>query len=210
MAKSSKTGAVRKAAVTAADARRTAKPASKIPGSKQGAGKPASVRPAAAKVAAPACEQPAREVFETLGRWHQELASAAQALTATGTKSAGTGAVQFAALLNRQKDMAEQVKASLSQFQNLIDTCERQLEAQAEAARHHQDGDGTPIGLEMPVQALQSFQQMALSNIGLWTKAAQDYQGLWLDAMQAWMPMPGMPGADDEATASGRKARRAD
>jgi hypothetical protein len=132
-------------------------------------------------------EQSAREVFETLTRWRGEVANAAEAMAETFARDAGESSSRFAALLVSQREMLEQIKTTLGQFQELLETCEKQLEAHAKAAGESKAG-GEQRPMEMPLHALQSFQQIALSNIGVWTKIAQDAQGLWLGAMQLWVP----------------------
>lgn len=135
-----------------------------------------------------AAEQSAREVFETLTRWQGEVANAAEAMAGSIAQDAGEGTSRFASLLTSQRQMLEQIKLTLGQFQDLLETCEKQLEEQAKAAKE-KAGEAKPM--EMPLDALQSFQKLALSNIGVWTKIAQDAQGMWLGAMQIWVPKTG-------------------
>ena len=132
-------------------------------------------------------EKSAREVFESLTRWQGEVATAAEEMVGKLSETdAQEGMTRFSSLLSNQRQLLEQIKTTLSQFQELLESCEKQLEAQAKGTGDKAGGVQRPA--EMPLHALQSFQQIALSNIGVWTKIAQDAQGLWLGAMQLWVP----------------------
>lgn len=135
----------------------------------------------------------AREVFATLARWRGEVAHAAEAMTVDCARNAGqAGAAEMAKLLAGQRQVLSQIESTLAQVQDLIARAEKQLEESAKA----EGGEARlPLGFNvgMPLtaslQALQIMQSMSASNISLWAKAAQDAQGMWLDAVQAMMPV---------------------
>ena len=149
----------------------------------------------------PTGREAATAVLESLAQWRDEMGKAVKTITAEPAKS---GAHQLAALLGGQRQVLEQVKASLTQMQRMIEASEAELKQPG--------GTGASTGMALPppvaalvptsaavvqapieasmapVTAIWSMQKAAVSNFGVWAKAAQDYQGMWFGAMQSMVP----------------------
>lgn len=141
---------------------------------------------------------PGSEVLSALGRWRDEMTDAVEAM---GSDPARSGVQQVAAMLKAQRSVLEQVKASLTEFQKMIET----VEARLEGGNGH-TGNGLPMMAPMtgfmpkgaaemmslpmraPMTAMLSMQKVALSSVGLWAKAAEDCHGMWAGAVQSMVP----------------------
>jgi hypothetical protein len=148
-----------------------------------------------------------REVLESIDRWREQLALTIETMA---TQPARASKQQVTAMLSAQRELAEQVKSGLTQFQVMLDSWESQIEQMGAAAQASTaqapllpglpmlagfmpNGDlGAPM--QVPMKALWSMQKAAVSSAGLWAKAAQDYQGIWMGAMQSMMPGNGTGG----------------
>jgi len=147
------------------------------------------------------------EVLESIDRWREQLARTIETMA---TQPARVSKQQVTAMLSAQRELAEQVKSGLTQFQEMIDSWESQIEQMGEAAKastaHAPLLPGLPMlagfmpngdlgaPMQVPMKALWSMQKAAVSSAGLWAKAAQDYQGIWMCAMQSFMPGNGTGG----------------
>jgi len=97
-------------------------------------------------VAGQEARQAARDLHDTLTRWHKQMATAAEALAETCAHSAdAAGAAQMAGLVAGQREMLAELKASLQKAQDVVDRYEQQLAVLAPAgsgAKDRQAADG--------------------------------------------------------------------
>ncbi len=182
-------------------------------------GRTSGAKAAIGRASDPGDSEAAQAVLDALAHWREEMSDVAQKMASDPGKA---GAQQMVHLLGGQRRVLEQVKASLTEFQRMIETCEDDLKRHPETAATTalpgmltafnpagviqrgaiaamQAPMKTPLApVTAPMSAMLSMQKAALTSVGVWAKVAQDCHGMWFGAMQAMAPGNGVSHDSDE------------